>query len=197
MDEKTINFYDHNAEKYSKWRSDQSPDQAQKVFLQNTKPGGYILDLGCGTGEKSLWFRDNGLNVKAVDASEEMLKFLNNAQGVFCSQMDITRLEHEEKFDGIWASFSIQHLKINEQNELLKKIPKTLNKGGIFYLGMHEGSQSYRDQLGRLYVPRSEKDLRAIFSFNRLSIFEFFREKSSSFDGEPIEVLHLFARQNT
>ena len=45
MDKKTIDFYDHNAEKYSKWRSDQGPDQAQKVFIQNTKPGGYILDL--------------------------------------------------------------------------------------------------------------------------------------------------------
>ncbi len=197
MDNKTIKFYDYNAEKYSKWRSDQGADQAQKVFLQNTKSAGYILDLGCGTGEKSLWFRNNGLAVKAVDASGEMLKFLKNAQGIFCSQMDIAKLEPAEKFDGIWASFSLQHLKKNEQNKLLKKIPRILNKGGTFYLGIHEGKQSYRDQLGRLYVPRSEKDLRAIFSSNELSIFEFFKEKSSSFDGKPIEVMHFFARSNS
>ena len=194
MDNKTINFYNHNADKYSKWRSDQSADEAQTIFLQNTKSAGHVLDLGCGTGEKTLWFKQKGLMVTAVDASGEMLKYLTNINGVSCSQMDITELDFEEKFDSIWASFSVQHLEINEQDQLFAKIPNNLKNGGVFYLGMHEGTQSYRDQLGRLYVPRSENDLRNNCASNNLSIFDFFREQSTSFDGKPIKVMHLFAR---
>ena len=70
----------------------------------------------------------------------------------------------------------------------------TILVGGIFYLGIHEGDRSYRDQLGRLYVPRTEKDLRAICHSHNLVVFEFFREESSSFDGHPIEVMHMFSR---
>ncbi len=196
MDNETINFYDQNAEEYSKWRSNQGADLAQEIFLQNTISAGNIMDLGCGTGEKSLWFRDNGLTVKAVDASNQMLQFLKNIDGVKCSRMDINELSFEENFDGIWASFSVQHLELHEQNILFKKIPKMLKAGGIFYLGIHEGNQSYRDQLGRLYVPRAEKDLRSIFLSNNLSIFKFFREQSHSFDGDPIKVMHFFSRLN-
>ena len=194
MDDKTINFYNKNAENYSKWRSNETEDQAQKIFLKYTKPDGHILDLGCGTGEKTLWFRNNGLAVTAIDASAKMLKFLKNVEGVFCSQLDITELGSQEKFDGIWASFSVQHLEVHEQNKLFGKIPNILKEGGIFYLGIHEGYRSYRDQLGRLYVPRTEKDLRAICRSHNLVIFEFFREESSSFDGHPIEVMHMFLR---
>ena len=80
MDDKTINFYNKNAEKYSKWRSNETEDQAQKIFLKYTKPDGHVLDLGCGTGEKTLWFRNNGLAVTAIDASAKMLKFLKKPE---------------------------------------------------------------------------------------------------------------------
>ncbi len=194
MDNKTIDFYNHNAEKYFKWRSGQGADRAQQVFLQSMIRSGHILDLGCGTGEKSLWFKENGLRVTAIDASPEMLKYLTNIEELSCRQMDIRELKFEEKFDGIWASFSVQHLTLNEQNLLFAKIPRNLKVGGVFYLGIHEGNQSYRDQLGRLYVPRMENDLRDHYLSCNLSIFEFFREHSTSFDGKPIEVMHLFAK---
>ncbi len=193
MDNETIKFYNKNADQYSAWRFKEGEDKAQTTFLKHLGCCGHILDLGCGTGEKALWFRKNGLTITAVDASKEMLKYLQNVNGISSLQMDIADLHLNEKFDGIWASFSLQHLRKTDQNIIIKDIPTLLKKGGIFYLGIHEGNQSYRDELGRLYVPRTESDLEYAFSTHKLSIIEIFKEKTSSFDGKPINVMHIFS----
>ena len=194
MDNETIKFYNRNANQYSAWRFKEGEDKAQTTFLEHLGCTGHILDLGCGTGEKALWFRKNGLTITAIDASKEMLKHLQKVNGISSFQMDITDLDLDEKFDGIWASFSLQHLKKTDQDILIKDIPTLLKKGGIFYLGIHEGNQSYRDELGRLYVPRTESDLEYVLSTHKLSIIEIFKEKTSSFDGKPINVMHIFSK---
>ena len=81
MDNETIKFYNKNAAKYSAWRIEEGEDKAQTTFLKYVGPTGHILDLGCGTGEKALWFRKNGLTITAIDASKEMLKFLQKVNG--------------------------------------------------------------------------------------------------------------------
>ena len=194
MDSKTIKFYNENADQYSAWRFKEGKDKTQATFLEHLGYTGHILDLGCGTGEKALWFRKNGLTITAIDASKEMLKYLQKVNGISSFQMDITDLDLDEKFDGIWASFSLQHLKKTDQDILIKDIPTLLKKAGIFYLGIHEGNQSYRDELGRLYVPRTESDLEYVLSTHKLSIIEIFKEKTSSFDGKPINVMHIFSQ---
>ncbi len=194
MDNETIKFYNKNAAKYSAWRIEEGEDKAQTTFLKYVGPTGHILDLGCGTGEKALWFRKNGLTITAVDASKEMLSHLQKVKGISSLQMDITKLSLNKKFDGIWASFSVQHLEKTDQDSLIHKVPNLLKEGGIFYLGIHEGNQSYRDQLGRLYVPRIENDLAGIFYALKLSIIKIFKERSSSFDGKQINVMHIFSQ---
>ena len=98
------------------------------------------------------------------------------------------------KYDGVWASFSIQHLERKIQDRLFKKISKTLNKNGIFYIGIHEGNKSYRDNLNRLYEPRSETELKKILKKNKLQIFNLFKEKNFSFDNKPIKIMHIFSK---
>ena len=78
--------------------------------------------------------------------------------------------------------------------QIIKKISKTLNKNGIFYIGIHEGNKSYRDNLHRLYVPRSENELKKILKKNKLQIFNFFKENNFSFDNKPIKIMHIFSK---
>ena len=62
MDKKTIEFYNKNAHRYAEWRSKESTDLSQRIFLNEVKLNGKIIDLGCGTGEKAIWFNKKGLN---------------------------------------------------------------------------------------------------------------------------------------
>ena len=194
MDKQTIEFYNSNARKYADWRSAEGIDIAQKIFLNEISSDGKMIDLGCGTGEKTIWFHKNGLKVDAVDASPKMLENFNDLKGINIKQTDLSEITFSKKYDGVWASFSIQHLEKSVQDVLVEKISKALKKNGIFYIGIHEGHKFYRDHLQRLYVPRSENGLRKVLKKNKLNIFNFFKEKNFSFDNKPIKIMHIFAK---
>ena len=193
MDKTTLDFYDKNAEKYLEWRSFQGPERAQEIFLQNVRTQGRILDVGCGTGNHSVWFAQKGFNVTAFDASKKMVGWLKQKNRVKCFQSDILDFNFDIGFDGIWCSFALQHLEKSNQNKFLEKIPKGLNKQGVFYLGIHEGSQEFRDKFGRYYAPRTQVEINSLFLKIGLSIFKTIKESSSSFDGSPIKVMHFFS----
>ena len=194
MDHKTIEFYNKNASEYAKWRSTEKIDLAQKIFCNELAPGGQIIDLGCGTGEKSIWFSQKGFKVDAVDASLKMLEIFESHKAINIQQKDLNEIVFSKKYDGIWASFSIQHLEKKNQDLLFGKISKALNKKGIFYIGIHEGHKAYRDKLNRLYVPRRESELRKILKNFNLRIFNLFREENFSFDNKPINIMHIYAK---
>ena len=194
MDKETIEFYNNNAHKYSEWRSKEEISLAQRIFLNETKLDGKIIDLGCGTGEKAIWFNKKGLKVDAVDASIKMLEKFKKFKDINIKQIDLSKIIFSKKYDGVWASFSIQHLERNIQDRLIKKISNTLNKNGILYIGIHEGNKSYRDNLNRIYVPRSENELKKVLKINKLQIFNFFKENNLSFDNNPIRIMHIFAK---
>ena len=194
MDHKTIEFYNKNASEYAKWRSTEKIDLAQKIFCNELPSSGQIIDLGCGTGEKSIWFSQKGFKVDAVDASFKMLEIFESYKSVKIQQMDLNEIVFSKKYDGIWASFSIQHLEKKNQDLLFCKISKALNKNGIFYIGIHEGHKAYRDNLSRLYVPRTESELRKVLKNLNLRIFNLFREENFSFDNKPITIMHIYAK---
>ena len=194
MENKTIEFYNKNASEYAKWRSTEKIDLAQKIFCNELPSSGHIIDLGCGTGEKSIWFSQKGFKVDAVDASFKMLEIFESYKSVKIQQMDLNEIVFSKKYDGIWASFSIQHLEKKNQDLLFCKISKALNKKGIFYIGIHEGHKAYRDNLSRLYVPRTESELRKVLKNLNLRIFNLFREENFSFDNKPITVMHIYAK---
>ena len=194
MDHKTIEFYNKNASEYAKWRSTEKIDLAQKIFCNELPSSGQIIDLGCGTGEKSIWFSQKGFKVDAVDASFKMLEIFESYKSVKIQQMDLNEIVFSKKYDGIWASFSIQHLEKKNQDLLFCKISKALNKKGIFYIGIHEGHKAYRDNLSRLYVPRTENELRKVLKNLNLRIFNIFREENFSFDNKPITIMHIYAK---
>ena len=194
MDHKTIEFYNKNASEYAKWRSTEKIDLAQKIFCNELPSSGQIIDLGCGTGEKSIWFSQKGFKVDAVDASFKMLEIFESYKSVKIQQMDLNEIVFSKKYDGIWASFSIQHLEKKNQDLLFCKISKALNKRGIFYIGIHEGHKAYRDNLSRLYVPRTESELRKVLKNLNLRIFNIFREENFSFDNKPITIMHIYAK---
>jgi ubiquinone/menaquinone biosynthesis C-methylase UbiE len=50
----------------------------KKVILESLKPG-LVLDIGCGTGEQSLFLAKRGYHVVGVDISREMLKKANES----------------------------------------------------------------------------------------------------------------------
>ena len=84
------------------------------------RPGGTVLDLGCGTGQPiAAWLAGAGCRVTGVDGAEEMIAILSRevpeAVGVVA---DMRALDLGRRFDGILAWDSLFHLSMADQRAI-------------------------------------------------------------------------------
>lgn len=158
-DDETIDAYNKNVKKYVGMVSRAEPDADAKSFIEQLAPHSLVLDLGCGPGNSSRFFRDAGHKVDAVDASAEMVRIaktefdIDARVGTFDT---ITQIAH---YGGVWANFSLLHAPKTEFPRYLKAIHRALKPGGIFHIGMKLGTGSHRDELGRLYTYYEKDEL--------------------------------------
>lgn len=73
------------------WR-DHAREYSEWLSMLNLHSG-TVLDLGCGTGEKSMWFVNHGFKVDAIDYSKEAIKIARNQSDLSCFyQYDLEQL---------------------------------------------------------------------------------------------------------
>ena len=70
----TIEYYNNEADRFFESTVSVDFSKIQEQFLKYVKPGGRILDLGCGSGRDSRAFLERGYEVVAVDGSRELAK---------------------------------------------------------------------------------------------------------------------------
>jgi SAM-dependent methyltransferase len=67
--------------------------------------GDTLLDLGCGTGEDAVHFMSQGMSVRAIDASSEMVR-IARSRGVDASVFEIEQLNRVQGcFHGVISNF--------------------------------------------------------------------------------------------
>ncbi|NCO11234.1 hypothetical protein CO038_01900 [Candidatus Pacearchaeota archaeon CG_4_9_14_0_2_um_filter_39_13] len=137
----TIRAYNKNAEKFSDYFKGLMDIPGRPEFHRfiDILKGERILDLGCGGGDHSLWFKDNKFEVTAVDLSEEMIN-LAKAKGVDAMIMDIEDLQFDKNsFDGVWAVTSLLHVPKNRMKNVSEKLSEILNPEGILFVVLKKG----------------------------------------------------------
>lgn len=167
MDQNTINTYNQLAKDYDQKTSDfweKMPKTFFDKFLNLTK--GKVLDVGSGPGRDGLFFKQRGLDVVCLDASEEMVK-LCLKKGLNAVVGDFKKLPFEDNlFNGVWAYTSLLHSKKEKIDQSLKEIKRVLKNDGIFGLGMMEGdNEGYR------------QDFKGDSSLNQLRWFSYFSKE--------------------
>jgi len=139
--EETINAYNKGAETFAKKfkeRFDLKRRKEFQIFINNL-PGKKILDLGCGAGDHSLYFKEQGLDVTSIDLSDEMIK-LAKQKGLNAIKMDIEDLKfNANTFDGIWAACSLQHVQKKDLPRVLFNLRDILKDKGILFINVFEG----------------------------------------------------------
>jgi len=137
----TIDSYNQKAREFSK-KFKEFTDLNRRYEFQrfiDLLNGKQILDLGCGSGDNSLYFKEKGLDVTAIDLSEEMIK-LCKEKGINAFLMDIENLEFEDKsFDGIWAATSLLHIPKSKLSKVIEKLNAILKDDGILFVCVKEG----------------------------------------------------------
>lgn len=161
--EQTLDYYNENAAKFTGDTVGADMTAIQDEFLSYVKPGGNILDLGCGSGRDSKYFLDKGYEVIAVDGSEELCGIAAEliGQDVYCSTFEDLIIECE--LDGIWACSSLLHLKKDAIHDVVAKLSKQLVAGGVFYMSFKYGDFSGMRN-GRFFTDMTEDAVAKLFA---------------------------------
>lgn len=144
----TLDYYNKNAQQFSKETISVDFTKTQDRFLNYLTDKGYILDFGCGSGRDTKYFLDKGFQVKAVDGSKELCRLAAEYTGIKVGQMLFEDLDEKEIYDGIWACSSILHLPKTELAGVIGKMCAALKVSGIIYTsfkyGEYEGERNGR-----------------------------------------------------
>ena len=196
FDKQTIEFYNTNAQKYSSYSYEHEKGELYKKFLNYLPEKGSILDAGCGAGWDTKFFLKNGYTVTALDASVKLLEVIETHKNLEKIESDFLNFKSKKIFDGIWASFSLQHLPKSDFKPALKLLKNSLSETGFFYIGIHEGNKEIRDTLGRYYSYYGESEISGIIQSLNLRIFSLDKLESTSFDGKKINTMHFLIQKN-
>jgi len=108
----------------------------KKVLLESLKPG-LILDIGCGTGEQSLFLGKKGYQVIGVDISREMLLKANEIakEGNLTDNLSLVIASaealpfHDKSFNGLISIFGVFN-HIPRAEHAFRETHRVLKSGG-------------------------------------------------------------------
>ena len=120
-------------------RKDLEDDYISYLF----KPGGRLLDLGCGSGWLSLLFAQKGMSVLGIDFSREQIdaaennKLENKIESAHFECCDLVTWDCEtfkEQFDSVFVNAFLHHLPADDIEKIMEKISSVIKPGGRVYL---------------------------------------------------------------
>ncbi len=153
--EKTLEYYNVNAESFVNGTLSVDFEATQRRFLQYIPAGGTILDFGCGSGRDAKYFFDKGYKVDAVDGSEKLCRLATQNIGIQVRKMLFMELDENEKYDGIWACASILHCAGDDLSDVFKKMIRATKKNGYIYTSFKYGDHE-TDRGGRQFTDFTE-----------------------------------------
>ena len=156
MSDKTLEYYNVNAEKFVESTLSVDFSQVQCEFLNLLMPESYILDFGCGSGRDMKYFLEHGYRVDAVDGSAKLCRIASEFTGIQVHQMLFQELQEKEMYDGIWACASVLHVSKIELADILQKMCNAVKADGIIYTSFKYGNFE-GERNGRFFSDFTEK----------------------------------------
>ncbi len=119
----------------------QAPEVSILVKYKDAYYDKKILDIGCGAGRTSHYFRNFTHQYIGVDYSKPMVDFCKNQYPDLafehCDARDLSRFDDGE-FDFVMFSYNgIDYIGHDDRMQVLDEIQRVLKKGGVFVFSAH------------------------------------------------------------
>ena len=177
-----VDLYERHAKAFD---ADRARDLREKPwldrFLRHVRPGGAILDVGCGMGEPiARYFLESGYRVVGIDSSPALIAMCRERFSASEWHVgDMRRLALGRRFDGLLAWDSFFHLDAGDQRATMALFAEHVLPGApIMFtsgpargeaIGTWQGESLYHASLD----PGEYRNLLAVHGFSVLSyVFE-------------------------
>lgn len=193
--DRTLHFYDTNAETYICQTIDIDMETIRERFTALLPEKGHILDLGCGSGRDSKAFLEMGFTVTATDASPAVAAITSQLLRQDVRIQKAQEIDEVEKYDGIWACASLLHIPESEFSGTLTKIVSALKPLGILYLSLKKEPGRQWDARGRFFNNLPEEQIvEIVHSLKPAELLDMF-ETSSRMDEREEKWLNFLVRK--
>lgn len=164
-----MSFFDPIANEYDLWYEKplgKFVDEVEtKLALElfQPKPGMYVLDVGCGTGNFSIKLAKLGVKVVGIDISEEMLKIAREKAKRFGLQIEFVKMDvyslqfPSDHFDGVFSMATFEF--IHEPKRAFEEMMRVLKPSGHLLIGTINKDSPW----GELYEERAKQDPTSVF----------------------------------
>ncbi len=168
----TFDYYNNNAESFIDNSFSVNMENLYQPFLRYMKKGSWILDVGCGSGRDSLYFKTQGYHIEALDYSPELVKIAQEKTGLAIRLQSFYDLNEQDLYDGIWACASLLHCERERLSEVTQKLINALKNNGICYLSFKYGENNRADK-GREFTDLNEEQAqRLLKSFDNILLLQ-------------------------
>jgi HKD family nuclease/protein-L-isoaspartate O-methyltransferase len=161
--DKTKKYYEDNASAFFAATVAVDMSALRSKFLARVRPGGHILDAGCGSGRDAKAFAEQHFRVTAFDASPALAQLATEHCGFAVEVRTFDELDEIEVYDGIWSCASLLHIPAPDIPRTLAALWRALKPGGALYLSFKHGDGE-RSKDGRTFTDVDESRLRAWLS---------------------------------
>lgn len=193
--------YDKYAKQYVDYLEERLPQYLLTKFISGLPAKAVVLDAGCAGGRDSVYLAEEGLDVKGIDISKEILKIArkrakDKGMKVVFRNNSVDKITYkDEYFQGIWCMDTLTHISSKDIRLVLKELSRVLQKEGILFISTLAGEGEGMAQMeymqekvfcARHNQPEIEEKLREL-GFDILE---------SSFDQPGSDVhLNIFAKK--
>ena len=154
------------------WQKTQA-DYFTKLIDSNRIKPGTALDLGCGTGVKSIYLAQKGFKVTGIDISETAIKIAKkNALKVKTKidfiVADATNLSflNNKKFDFILDWANLHGIPKDKREQYIREVTKHVKRGGLLLLRCFAREDKDRNsvlrKMSRIYS-FSKEDIKSLY----------------------------------
>lgn len=194
----TLNYYNNNSEKYFNNTISVNLNHLYKIIQMNINKNDSILDLGCGSGRDSLYFKQQGYNVTALDGSQQLADKASELIGQDVIVMNFEHIKLTEKFHAIWACASLLHVKRAYILDVLNNlVSNNLEDNGVFYMSFKYGDKEYIDEHVRYFNCYTEESFKGVVEqVDGLSIEKIFTTEDVIPGRESLVWLNVMCRKH-
>lgn len=156
-----MKYYDENAKIFFETTVDADMKDAYVIFEKYIKKESHIVDIGCGSGRDSKYFKDKGYKITATDISMELSKLAEKLIGQEVLIQNVVNMNEVEEYDAVWACASLLHVSKKNILKALKNLYISLKTGGVMYASFKygEGEREAENRVFNNYKEETMKEL--------------------------------------